>query len=142
MSTSTKVVEPSLTLTKEASVNGAPFSAAPFTIAAADTVTYQLQVQNTGTSPAYSADVTDVIPAGLTVVSTVTNPAATETKAWSEADPEIAWQILGPLEPGETVTLKYQAKLNVALVKDGQELTNTKAPPRSSPPLSRCRCSK
>jgi len=124
VSTGSKVVEPKLTLTKEASVNGAPFSAAPFTITAADTVTYQLQVQNTGTSPAYSADVTDVIPAGLTVVSTGKNPAATVTKAWSEGSPEIAWQIPGPLEPGKPVTLEYHAKLNTTLVTDGQELTN------------------
>ncbi len=129
VSTSTKVLEPSLTLTKEASVNGAPFSAAPFTITAADTVTYQLQVQNTGTSPAYSADVTDVIPAGLTVVSTVTNPAATETKAWSEAHPEIAWQIPGPLQPGKKITLEYSVKLATSSVKDGEELKNTATVP-------------
>ncbi len=129
VSTSTKVVEPSLTLTKEASVNGAPFSGAPFTITASDTVSYRLQVKNTGASPAYTAAVTDTPPKGLVVVSIVANPAATETKAWSEADPEIAWQITGPLQPGETVTLEYSAKLAVKSVKDAQKLTNTATVP-------------
>jgi uncharacterized repeat protein (TIGR01451 family)/fimbrial isopeptide formation D2 family protein len=129
VSTSTKVVEPALTLTKEASVNGASFSVAPFTIIAADTVRYQLQVENTGTSPAYSADVTDVIPAGLTVVSTATNPEATETKAWSKGSPEIAWQIPGPLQPGRKITLEYSVKLATSSVKDGEELTNTATVP-------------
>jgi len=129
VSTSSKVVEPKLTLTKEASVNGAPFSAASFTIDAADAVTYRLQVENTGTSPAFSADVTDVIPTGLRVVSTVPNLAATETKAWSEGSPEIAWQIPGPLEPGEKITLEYSVKLAPSSVKDGEELTNTATVP-------------
>jgi large repetitive protein len=129
VSTGTKVVEPLLTLTKEASVNGGGFSAAPFTITAADAVSYRLQVQNTGSSPAYNAAVTDVIPAGLTVVSTVTNPEALETKAWSETSPEIAWQIAGPLQPGETITLEYSVKLAPSSVKDGEELTNTATVP-------------
>jgi large repetitive protein len=129
VSTSTKVVEPSLTLTKEASVNGAPFSAAPFAIEAADTVTYRLTVENTGSSPAYDAEVSDVLPSGLTVLGTVANPAAMETKAWSEADPEIAWQIAGPLQAGEKIMLEYSVKLNTALVKDGQKLTNTATVP-------------
>jgi uncharacterized repeat protein (TIGR01451 family)/fimbrial isopeptide formation D2 family protein len=129
VSTSTKVVEPSLTLTKEASVNGGAFSATPFTIAAADTVTYRLQVQNTGTAPAYDTAVTDVLPEGIVVVSTVANPAAEVTKTWSETDREIDWKVPGPLQPGETVMLEYQAKLNVTLVKDGQELPNTATVP-------------
>jgi large repetitive protein len=129
VSTSTEVVEPELTLTKEASVNGGTFSAAPFTITDADAVNYRLQVQNTGSSPAHNAAVTDVIPAGLTVVSTVTNPEALETKAWSETSPEIAWQIAGPLQPGETITLEYSVKLAPSSVKDGQELTNTATVP-------------
>jgi uncharacterized repeat protein (TIGR01451 family)/fimbrial isopeptide formation D2 family protein len=128
-STSTPVVEPALTLTKEASVDGGEFKAAPFTIAAGDTVAYRLKVKNTGTSPAYTADVGDTPPHGLAVIETVPNPAATVTKAWSEATPEIDWQIAGPLAVGETVTLEYKAKLVVGSAKDGQKLTNTASVP-------------
>jgi uncharacterized repeat protein (TIGR01451 family) len=129
VSTGSKVVEPELKLTKEASVDGGAFNSARFTIEAADTVTYRLTVENTGSSAAYNADVSDVLPSGLTVLGAVANPAATETKAWSEDHPEIAWQIAGPLAPGETVTLEYQAKLNTTLVTDGQQLTNTATVP-------------
>jgi uncharacterized repeat protein (TIGR01451 family)/fimbrial isopeptide formation D2 family protein len=126
VSSTTKVVEPNLTLVKEASVDSSAFSSTtPFTVTDGDSVSYRLQVKNTGTAPVYDTTVTDTPPSGLVEVSTVTNPAATVTKAWSGADHEIAWQIAGPLQPNETVTLEYHAKLAAAsTLKAGQTLTN------------------
>jgi uncharacterized repeat protein (TIGR01451 family)/fimbrial isopeptide formation D2 family protein len=126
VSSTTKVVEPNLTLVKEASVDSGAFSSTtPFTVTDGDSVTYRLQVKNTGTAPAYDTTVTDTPPSGLVEVNTVTNPAAIVTKAWSEVDHEIVWQIAGPLQPNETVTLEYHAKLApVSTLKAGQTLTN------------------
>ena len=125
VSSTTKVVEPNLTLVKEASVDSGAFSAAPFTVTDGDSVGYRLQVKNTGTAPAYDTTVTDMPPSGLVEVGAVTSPAATVTKTWSEVDHEIAWQVAGPLQPNETVTLEYHAKLAaVSTLKAGQTLTN------------------
>jgi large repetitive protein len=133
VSTSTKVVEPSLTLTKEASVDGGAFSATtPFAVTDGSTITYRLKVTNSGTAPAYNVSVTDALPAsGLTEVSTIANAPITshEAEVTQETASELAWTIpaLGtPATPGKTITLEYHVKLAaVSTLKDGQTLTNT-----------------
>lgn len=123
--TATTVVEPSLTLVKEASVDGGPYSTANPDVTDGATIDYRLRVANKGTSPAYDVAVSDKPPSALVDVSTVANAAATVTKAWSEASPEIAWKIAGPLEPKGEVTLEYKTKLRpVAELKAGQQIAN------------------
>jgi uncharacterized repeat protein (TIGR01451 family)/fimbrial isopeptide formation D2 family protein len=127
VSSTTTVVEPALTLVKEARVNETgEFSSEPFTVTDGDTVDYRLLVKNTGASAAYDTTVTDTPPPGLVEVTTVANLQVEVTKAWTGVDHEIAWKIPGPLAPNETVTLEYHAKLApVATLKAGQPLTNT-----------------
>jgi uncharacterized repeat protein (TIGR01451 family)/fimbrial isopeptide formation D2 family protein len=130
VSTATTVIEPALTLTKEASVNGGAYSAANPVITDGDTIDYRLAVTNTGTSPAYDIALADTPPSALTEVSTVANPAAEVTKTWSKASREIAWKIAGPVAPKATVTLEYKSRLvPVGELKAGEEVTNAATVP-------------
>ena len=115
------VVEPKLTLVKEASVNGGPYSASHATLADGDTIAYRLSVKNTGTSPAYDVVATDKPSSKLEAV-TATEGSGDLTK--NEAG-EIAWKVPGPIAVGETVKLGYTAKLvPVAQLEPGTEVNN------------------
>ncbi len=125
VSTASTVVEPALALAKEASVDGGPYSKTNPTVSDGDTIDYRLKVTNTGTGPAYDALVNDTPAHALVEVSMVANAAASVTKAWSEASPEIAWQLAGPLAVGETVTLEYKTKLRaVSELQAGEQIAN------------------
>ena len=129
----TEVVEPSVAIVKEASVDGGAFSTTtPFAVTDGSTIAYRLQVTNSGAVPAYNVSVTDALPAsGLTEVKTVANAPITshEAEVTKETASELAWAIpaLGTsATPGKTITLEYTAKLApVTTLYQGQEIANT-----------------
>ena len=123
-----EVVEPAVTVTKEVSVNGGPFSAATTPIGDAESVRYRLRVTNAGTAPAFNVAVTDTVPGALREVHETTGEASV-TKKWSASpgSPEIRWMLPGPLAvgAGATIELGYEAKLGpVTGLKAGQEVSN------------------
>ena len=130
-SATSTVVEPAVTLTKEASVDGGAFSAGPITMTDGDSVRYRLKLSNTGGVPAYGVEAKDVIPTQLTEVKETTN-SADVTQSWSEGKPEIHWKLKEPLaaNSSETVELGYEAKLvSVKSLEPGEEFTNSASVP-------------
>ncbi|MFH1151051.1 MAG: DUF5719 family protein, partial [Actinomycetota bacterium] len=96
------VREPIVTVTKGAD---------DLTPAPGDTVTYTIEVENTGDWPAYDIVVDDTVDGDMTYVpGSITGPGA------SAAAPDLSWDfqagIPGPLNPGITETLTYQATVN------------------------------
>jgi uncharacterized repeat protein (TIGR01451 family)/fimbrial isopeptide formation D2 family protein len=124
--TTGKVVEPVISLTKEASVDGGGYSEGPVTMTDGDTVRYRLKVTNSGGVAAYGVEARDVLPSQLVEVKATTN-AADVTQGWSEGKPEIRWQ-LKEVAPNstETIELGYEAKLiSVKSLEPGQEFANS-----------------
>ncbi len=109
VSAETAVVEPAITLTKEASVAGGAFSASPFTITDGQSVTYRLTVKNTGTSPAYDVSAADKPSSALEQITLASK--ADLTKEWAAPGDELQWLIPGPLAAGASVVLEYTGKL-------------------------------
>jgi uncharacterized repeat protein (TIGR01451 family)/fimbrial isopeptide formation D2 family protein len=125
----TEVIEPAVTLVKEAAVEAGAYGKGPITVTDGNTVHYKLKIANTGAVAAYGVEVKDVIPAQLTEVKETTN-AADVTQSWSEGKPEIRWKLEKPVAPNstETVELGYEAKLvSVKKLEPGQEFTNAAA---------------
>jgi fimbrial isopeptide formation D2 family protein/uncharacterized repeat protein (TIGR01451 family) len=139
--TTGKVVEPVISLTKEASVDGGAYSKGPVTMTDGDSVRYRLRVTNSGGVAAYGVEARDVLPGQLVEVKATTN-AADVTQGWSEAKPEIRWQLkeVAP-NSSETVELGYEAKLvSVKSLEPGQEFANSAsiaAPYYGVPPAER-----
>jgi large repetitive protein len=77
-----------------------------------DDYTYSLVVRNGGNAPAYDIDVTDTPDeTRLRNITPVANPAATIVDGDADVDGTLAWNIPGPIEPNESVTLTYTADL-------------------------------
>ena len=104
----TTVTEPQLVLDKD--VSGDANDDDLRTAEPGDTFTYSIAVTNTGNHPAYDVVVTDAPDAELVAIAPTTN-ASLLTDGWSSGDPDMAWQIAGPIAPGATVTLAYTAEL-------------------------------
>ncbi len=120
-SVNTSLVEPKLTIDKSSSPSSY--------VEGGDTVTYTLKVKNTGSAPAYDADVTDEPDATL---GNVTNgslpPGVHATKTWSAGDHTMSWHIDGPIDPGATVTITYTADMPAAsALTAGDTIDNTAA---------------
>ncbi len=126
---SVEVLQPALSIVKEASVEGGPFSTKPFELQIGQTVAYRVIVTNTGTSPAYDAAIIDAVPKQLSEVVAATPPTGVKvTKAWAPGKPEIEWQVedAAPIAPKGTVTLEYSGKLQTAAKpSQGEVITNT-----------------
>ena len=126
----TSVVEPSLAITKEASVEGGPYSTAPFKVQVGQAVSYRVKVTNNGTSPAYDATISDTVPGQLTEVKAKETAGVKVLKEWSSGHPEIEWQLEdgAPLAPKATLTLEYGGVLALAAKpQQGEHVTNTAA---------------
>ena len=84
--------------------------ASPYTVG--DTVTFSLTVMNQGTEPAYSVEITDYMPAGLTLIdASWTSGFGTSTKT-----------IAGPIASGASVSTTI--KLRISPNFTGKTLTN------------------
>ncbi len=88
-SATSKVVEPAVTLTKEAAVDAGTYSTGPITVTDGDTVHYRLKLSNTGGVAAYGVEAKDVIPAQLTEVKATTN-APTSRRPGAKANRKFA----------------------------------------------------
>jgi uncharacterized repeat protein (TIGR01451 family) len=109
-----------LSITKQVSVVGGG-AALP-----GSTLEYVVQVRNIAAVPALSVVLTDTLPAGLAYVSgsATMNGATTGVTvvgATITADYSTAY---GPLDPGQTVILRFRAVLDAGLT-DGTVVTNT-----------------
>lgn len=122
--------EPDVTLDKQVKVGNGSFGDGPDIDHSEAPLTYRLLVKNTGDSPAYDLKVSDQPDPALTNVQVEAQAGVTVVNPWSEAEPQIEWEIPGPIAPNETVTLVYTADLvEVGLLHDGQELENTASIP-------------
>jgi fimbrial isopeptide formation D2 family protein/uncharacterized repeat protein (TIGR01451 family) len=120
------VVEPKLAIDKSVSVGDNAY------VEGSQHLTYTVKVTNTGTSPAYDADVTDQPDAKLENVVNGTLPSGvTATKTWSSGDHTMSWHIAGPVAAGASVTLTYTADVVTAtlpsVLHDGDTIDNTAA---------------
>ena len=122
-SASVLVVEPSLSLAK---------SVSDTTIDPGQVVQYTLRLNNAAganVSPAYGASVTDIIPAGIDVLgSTISPPPTSFAAATAQSAGSIVWSatdLPGPVLPGGTATLSYQARLFASAEIDASARTNT-----------------
>lgn len=117
------VVEPLLVIDKD--VSGDPDDDDARDADPGSSFTYTLRITNNGNSPAYDVDVTDQPDSELTNVVLGTG-AAFNTDPWSSGDPDMAWTIPGPIQPGNSVTLTYTADLvPSAQLSNLQQVVNT-----------------
>jgi len=111
----TTVIAPKLILNKHVSCDGADTAPDDADSDTCDTqpgdgpFTYTITVTNTGTSPAYDTVVNDQPSDNLTSVTSLTPSAGVVSDGWTAADPDIIWTIAEAIDPGESVTLTYQA---------------------------------
>ena len=133
---STWVVEPNLTVTKSSSVTN---------VQPGDVVDYTIVVTNTSgnfVSPAHEVVVVDTLPTELTPVDAADAPLVGNGTVppsgglWDEAARTITWSLsevagLDRIDPGDSVTLTYRAKVADSVVTNGT-MTNTVAVTASS----------
>jgi uncharacterized repeat protein (TIGR01451 family)/fimbrial isopeptide formation D2 family protein len=125
------VIEPKLTVDKKVKVGAGSFVDGPATAQSDSGLTYQLVIKNTGNAPAYDVMVGDQPDAELTGVNVATVAGVTVSDGWTAGDPDITWQIAGPIAAGDSVTLTYTADLVAASgLHDAQTIANTAALPQ------------
>ncbi|WP_276935959.1 Spy0128 family protein [Faecalibaculum rodentium] len=95
---------PKLLIDKTQALNNGTLTSEVLKGKAGDVVTYALTVRNVGKTTAEGITVTDVVPKGLTYV----NGSASHDAVYENG--KLTWY-LEALEPGISVTLKFQAKL-------------------------------
>lgn len=126
------VQEPTLRIDKDVSQTGCDQTAG--NIGDADTCgtspgsnyTYTLTITNSGTSAAYDATVSDQPSANLTNVVATGSSGITITDGWTVGDPDITWQIDGPIAAGGSVTITYTADLVASgSLSDAAHVQNT-----------------
>jgi uncharacterized repeat protein (TIGR01451 family)/fimbrial isopeptide formation D2 family protein len=117
------IVEPRITIDKN--VSGDADGDDARTTQPGDDYTYELLVRNTGDAPAYDVDVTDALDEERLRDVVLTDGAARATDA-DATDGSLRWTIPGPIAPGDTVTLRYTAKLAPsAALTDADTVVNT-----------------
>lgn len=95
---------PKLLIDKTQALNNGTLTSEVLKGKAGDVVTYALTVRNVGKTTAEGITVTDVVPKGLTYV----NGSASHNAVYDNG--KLTWYV-ETLEPGASVTLKFQAKL-------------------------------
>jgi uncharacterized repeat protein (TIGR01451 family)/fimbrial isopeptide formation D2 family protein len=121
------VAEPDVSVAKEIEVGDGGFSPGPTPAHSDDPLAYRIIAENSGDSPAYDVEVTDIPDAALTNVQFVPQAGVTVLDPWTAGDPKMAWRIDGPIAAaGGKVTLEYTADFVPAdELHDGQEVPNT-----------------
>lgn len=121
------VVEPSLTLDKSVvgQIGDSDFKRA----VPGETLTYQIVVENTGTSPAYDIDISDTPDARLVLVD-VSDGAGYTVVDGDPGDGTLSWHSDGPLAVGDSLTVTYQLQVPADWNEDeenagGAEIVNT-----------------
>lgn len=130
--TTTTVVEPNLTLDKQIKVGLAgSFSDGPVTAHGNDLLSYRLIVTNSGTSPAYNAEITDALDPALTSPVVSAQPGLNVITPWSEATHSMTLEIEGPIPAGGSATIEYTAGLiPQSGLHDGEQVVNTASLPK------------
>ncbi len=107
------VVEPKLSITK---------TIVPEKLAANDEFLVTLVAGNVGTSTAFSSTLNDTLPTGMLYVGSLTNSAGVAPATLTQTAGTIS-ALWNKLEPGETSTITFMAKL-ASSVTAGQVITN------------------
>jgi large repetitive protein len=113
------VTEPHLVIRKKVAGNSAPGFVAP-----GDALTYTIEVENTGNSPAYDAVVEDDYPRPAGALGApITAGGAGEEFLKPEAGKPLRWVIKGPIEPGaaHVVELTYKQALKPSAEIENEE---------------------
>jgi len=103
-SAETTVSRPTVEALKEQRVGSGSFTTELVNVEGGEIVTYRITVSNTGDGDAYGITVSDVIPAGLTLVNGSINANGTLVGA------TVVWEIQ-TLAAGESVQLSFQVKV-------------------------------
>lgn len=123
------VQEPGVAIDKGIAVGAGAFGNGPAFVHDGDALHYRIVVRNTGNAPLHDVTVDDAPDAELTGITLTTN-AAMSTDPWTSGDPAMRWLIPGPILPGDTVTVGYDAALvPVSTLHDGQLVDNTATAP-------------
>lgn len=129
--TTTTVVEPTLTLDKQIKVGSGSFGDGPTTAHSNDPLAYRLIVKNTGTSPAYNAEITDALDPALTNVVVPAQAGVNVIAPWTEATHSMTLEIAGPIPAGGSTTIEYTASfIAPSQLHDGQQVPNTAGLPK------------
>jgi uncharacterized repeat protein (TIGR01451 family)/fimbrial isopeptide formation D2 family protein len=121
------VQEPAVSLNKQVSIDGGPFVDGPVQSQPGDTLEYRVVLNNSGSSPAYDITVEDLPDSEITNV-VLDQGAAFNTKMWTSGDPSMEWQIPGPLNPGDSLTISYTAEALPSInLATGSSASNTAA---------------
>ena len=124
--TTTIVVEPKLTLDKQIKVGSGSFGNGPTPAHSNDPLAYRLIVTNSGTSPAYNAEITDALDPALTNVSVVAQAGVSVIAPWTEGTHSMTLEIAGPIPAGGSATIEYTAGfIAQSGLHDGEQVVNT-----------------
>jgi len=108
-------------------VNGATWTATDGTVTFGDTVGYTIRVTAEGNTPQTNVTITDVIPAGMTLVpgSNVCLDGVVCTTAYDAATRTLTWTV-ATLQPGASFVASFQATVDAApAVAPGETYTWT-----------------
>jgi uncharacterized repeat protein (TIGR01451 family) len=105
-------VELSITKAADPSVgNGEPVESGA---SPADTIVYEVVIENLGSDPAYVVDAEDLLPAGVSImpasVHVATSPDPHEAERWSFSEPSLGraqFSHPGPFMPGDRATITF-----------------------------------
>ena len=117
--TDVTIVEPALSIAKDVSDP---------TPAPGDDFTYHVDVSATDgldVSAAYDVRIVDTIPAGVVVAAGTVGGGGVLSDADAHGGGTITWTLPGPIGPGETRSLSYDAALAASSTVDDTALTNT-----------------
>ncbi|MBJ7471002.1 MAG: DUF11 domain-containing protein [Solirubrobacteraceae bacterium] len=122
-------IEPAVEIDKEISVNAGPYVDGPVTVQDGDALRYRIVVRNTGNAPLHDVTVRDTPDVELTGITLTTN-SGLNVDGWTALNPAMEWLVPGPIAPGGTVTLGYDASLiAITSLSDGQLIDNTATAP-------------
>ncbi len=122
-------IEPAIALDKQIAVGAGAYGNGPQLVHDGDALRYRITVRNTGNAPLYDVTVNDQPDAELTGVTLTTN-ASLSTDGWTAGNPAMRWLIPGPIAPGGSVVLGYDAGLiAITSLSDGQLIDNTATAP-------------
>jgi uncharacterized repeat protein (TIGR01451 family) len=84
----------------------------------ADTIEYEIVIENLGDDPAYVVDAEDLLPQGVSIVAEtveiVTSPDPHQAEQWTFSEPSLGraqFSLPGPFMPGDRATITFTAEV-------------------------------